>query len=191
MQIPTDKTSYRLEQQICSALKVEYLGSGRQILRDERRFKIDEFRVECAWQVTIRPSFDPIAHLAVLYQQERRRAAFAIDQDENASADGGQVCIAEFAADWQDPVLQALRGTEFLEIDDMRSLDGIGYDLAVDTSALNATIHFSNPHLKSLIELEQAFLKVAGEIVAGAASKEIEAYFHVWQRYCTSHKKRL
>ena len=62
--------------------------------------------------------------------------------------------------------------------------DGIGYVLKWSTHATDkAEIHFSNPHARWLIELEQTALRFARQVVSAAGMPRFEPHLETWRDY--------
>ena len=172
-----------LEDQIVSILKVDKLRAGRHIVRDERGWKASEFWVDGIWAAHILPSFHSPAMLAVVTEKQCVRGAFAVSTGSPHHIEAVSTIEAEFAPDWSDPVAEILRQFGLFRLDGTLSLDGIGYELQVDTLASKAWISFCNPTGHPLIDLEYAFLQVAYEMVALKGKQLEKEYLNIWQEY--------
>jgi hypothetical protein len=174
-----------LEDQIVSILKVDKLRAGRHIVRDERGWKAGEFWVDGIWAARIKPSFHSPAMLAVVTEKQCVRGAFAVSTGSPHHIETVSTIEAEFAPDWADPVAEILRQFNLFRLGGTLSLDGIGYELQVDTLAGKAVISFCNPTVRPLVDLEHAFLQVAYEIVALKGKQLEKDYLIIWQECLT------
>jgi hypothetical protein len=172
-----------LENQIASALGLDDLRSGRHTVRDQRGWKTREVLVLGIWVVHILPSFHPPATVAVVMEEHRTLGAFAVVVGVSKTWDTVSVADTQLAPDWVDPVADVLSKINLFDLEGGLSLDGISYELQIDTLASKAQIHFSNPITQSLVGLEQAIFRVASEVVTLAGGPLEKKYLVTWQEY--------
>lgn len=170
------------------AMGVQEFRPGRQILRDERHWRVGEIHVEHAWHAAILPSFHDQAVLAVARTNETAfrgatfpaffRAGIAI-----ISLDTYEVKQAIATNITGDPMPAAVSKCDLLEPDKGGFLDGIGYEIRLDTATRRVTIEFGNPRGTCFRAIEDALFRIATDIGSRSGNSTIHKYVMEWQQY--------
>ena len=170
-----------LEGQIAATLGLDDLRPGRHIVRDQQGSKTHEVSVLGIWAAHISPILFPPATVAVVMEEQRTFGAFAVVIGVSRTWDTVSVVDAQFAPEWVDPVADILGKVDLFELDGGLVLDGISYELHIDTLASRSQIHFATPNTQSLVGLEQAIFRVANEVVTLAGGPLEKRYIDTWQ----------
>lgn len=156
------------------------LHVGRHILRDARGWKTGEQNVRHLWLAEIRPTFDVLGCLAMVATDQHQLAVFAT---------GGEMAVGPLAlpADWDDPVVAALRSFDLWSAEGGIALDGVNYGFYLDSGDLQVAMSLNNPRAPQPLLLERALLRVAETLSAWDASGAVEAFHRTWASYAASH----
>lgn len=161
---------------------LDELSTGRQILRDARRWKIGELEVRKLWVAEIAPAFTAPGYVALLTTEQRRLAAFAVPGTPSVVIAGP----IEVAAAWADPVADALHHFDGWSAERGVSLDGVSYTLFFDTSDLRCAIGFSNPRALGPLALEQALFQVVEMLATKDTGGPVAQFLRDWTPYLSS-----
>ena len=83
----------------------------------------------------------------------------------------------------RDPLEDAVPGLNLLADNQHCWLDGIGYELHLDTSACHSELAFANPTVPGFRRLEDAFLHIASEIAQLSKEPSVVEYLKTWRSY--------
>lgn len=175
------ETETILEGQIASALGLDNLRSGRHVVHDQQGSTTREVSVLGIWAAHISPILFPPATVAVVMEKQRTLGAFAVAIGVSRTWDTVSVVDAQFAPEWADPVADVLDKVDLFDLNGGIGLDGISYELHIDTFASRSQIYFATPSTQSLVGLEQAVFQVASEVVTLAGGPLEKRYLDTWQ----------
>jgi hypothetical protein len=169
-----------LESQVAATLGLVELRPGRHTLSGE---KASGLSVVGLWVAHILPSFHPPATVAVVVEEQHTFGAFATIMPVSRTWDAVEVVDAQFADDWLDPVVDAVREVDLFDLGGCLSLDGISYELNMHTLASQSQVCFSNPVSRALIRLEQAIFQVASDVIDLGGGPPERQYLETWREY--------
>jgi hypothetical protein len=167
---------------------IEDFCRGRHTLRNEKRWRIGELDVSHAWHASIFPSFDDHAVVAVALAHDTAfrgetipgffRAGIAIVALDTSALK--QVVIADIE---DDPLPGVMDSLDLFAKNDSLSLDGIAYELNINTDLCCAKIRFSNPTVPCFRRIEDALFTVAKRIADVSGEATVAEYVAIWRSY--------
>jgi hypothetical protein len=83
----------------------------------------------------------------------------------------------------RDPIQDAVLSLDLLADNQHGWLDGIGYELHLDTATCHSQLAFGNPTVPGFRRLEDAFLQIASEIAQSSKESSVTEYLKTWQTY--------
>jgi len=92
----------------------------------------------------------------------------------------GQVTITNIEF---DPLPDAFSSLTLFAADKSAWLDGIGYELHVDSSTCHATLQFSNPSVSELRSIETSFCQIGDTIAKQSNDPTVADYLKMWKSY--------
>jgi hypothetical protein len=135
--------------------------------------------VKRLWPAVLLPSFHPKAYLSVLYS-DRGRFCLCCKGGIDGHFGGKPVRMH----DWEDPLAAALSLMDLFPTEGGLALDGIGYSLHIQTTAVTCGISFSNPRTDSLRRIERSLFSTANDYVRISQDSEMRDYLLEMGRYC-------
>ncbi len=176
------------EATLARKLGLTSLRIGLQTLRDERHWRVGALEVLSAWLAIIEPSFDDIAAIGVVRSNKTTcrgntfgpwlRAAMLV-----ACHNDYQVISCVSADIETDPIDSLLRSMNLLESDSFISLDGIGYEISIQSGTISSSFSFSNPKAQKLVDIERGLFSVAAAIADASDDPVICKYIQGWSTY--------
>ena len=173
---------------LAESMGVEAFRPGRQILRNEKRWRIGEITVVHAWHAFIQPSFHDWAVLAVVRTRDTEfrgqtftgffRSGIAV-VPQNAPT----VRSCAVADIQEDPLPDALSALDLMANTDNIVLDGIGYELHIQTAACRSTLRFFNPRIPWIRKIEDSLIQIGSHIARDSKDYTAVQFLETWRRY--------
>ncbi len=166
---------------IAAAIGIEDLHVGRHYLRDEQRWRTGAIWIDCLWILRVQPSFHDHGAVGVVSahgesfretQPPKWIKAFLLSGDE--------LVVQEIEA---DPLPEFAGSLPLLRKSNSMFLDGIGYELRVESLVLEGLLKFSNPEEPELIAVESCCWQLAETIAHKARNQKLIAFAKAWRGY--------
>ena len=173
------------EVQIAAALGIEELHVGRHYLRDEQRFRVGRIWLDTLWLLRVEPSFDSHGLIGVITSHgEEFRGSQSTGWMKAVLSSNDAFVVQDIEA---DPLPDLVAGLPLLRKSHSMFLDGIGYQLRVETMALEGFLKFFNPKESELVAVELSCWQLADTVARESRNETLIAFTKAWRRYLAFH----
>lgn len=127
------------------------------------------------------PSFDHHGLLGVAsVRGEEYRGKTSSGWIKAFLASDNSIAVLEIDNDPLTPVVSRL---PLLHKSQSIFLDGVGYQLRIETNQINSNLSFGNPTLPELVALERTAWELAETIARRSRNKPLASFVNTWRRY--------
>jgi hypothetical protein len=166
---------------IAASLGIEDFRVGRHYLRGEERVRIGAVWLDTFWVLRVLPSFDDHGLLGVVTAHgEEFRGKTSPAWIKGFIASGASFAVQTLEADPLPPLLAHL---PLLQRSNAGFLDGVGYQLRMESVELSGTLDFGNPTLPELIAIEKSCLELADRIALASGHSSLANFTTTWREY--------
>ena len=166
---------------IAVSLGIENLRVGRHYLRDEDRARVGALWLDTFWILRVLPSFDHHGLVGVAAAHgEKFRGKTSSGWMKGFLASNGSIAFQELET---DPLPHVVARLPLLQKSKSMFLDGVGYQLRIESLQIKSTLDFANPTLPELVAVETTCWELADKIARESGEKSLTAFTKTWQRY--------
>lgn len=166
---------------IAAAIGIEDLHVGRHYLRDEQRWRIGAIWIDSLWILRVQPSFHHHGAVGVVSAHgESFRGNQPTGWIKAFLSSGNELVAQEIEA---DPLPEFAGSLPILRKSNSMFLDGVGYELRVESMVLEGLLKFSNPEEPELLAVESCCWQLAETIACKARNHKLIAFAKAWRGY--------
>jgi hypothetical protein len=166
---------------LAATLGLGDLRVGRHYLRDESRSRVGCIWLDTLWLLHVRPSFDHHGLVGVVTSHgEDFRGGTSPGWTKAILASNDSFIVQEVESDPLPPLLAQL---PLLRTSNSAFLDGVGYELRIQTTQLTGKLSFRNPTLPELVAVERQCWELADTVARASGDKSLAAFTATWRRY--------
>ena len=166
---------------VALAVGLDDLRVGRHYLRDESRARVGCIWLDTLWLLHVRPSFDHHGLVGVVKSHgEELRGVTSAGWVKAILASNDSFIVREVES---DPLPELLARLPLLQQSQSGFLDGVGYEMRVETTQIKTKMSFGNPTLPELVAVERSCWEMAETIARKSRDEILIAFTKTWRRY--------
>jgi hypothetical protein len=166
---------------VAKSFGLDDLRVGRHYLRDKQQARIGAIWIDTFWMLHILPSFDHHGLLGVAVAHgEDFRGNKSSGWTKGFLASDESTAVQELET---DPLPDLLARLPLLQKSTSMFLDGVGYQLRIESIQIKGTLNFGNPTLPELVAVEKSCWELAAMLARQSRNKSLAAFTQTWRRY--------
>lgn len=166
---------------IAVALGLDHLRVGRHYLRDDSHARVGCIWLDTLWLLQIRPSFDHHGLVGVATSHgEEFRGVTSRGWIKAILASNDSIIVHEIDS---DPLPELLARLPLLQQSQSGFLDGVGYEMQIETTQIKTRLSFGNPTLPELVAVERSCWEMADAMARASREDTLVAFTKTWRRY--------
>jgi len=169
------------ESHVADMLGLADLRIGRHTCRDDSGARVGEMWLPCFWTIRAMPTFHEHVFITVVEMQGRETPRFSTKGWRKAVIFAGGECAA--LTNVPKNVEPCFGNLQLLVASDRITLDGIGYELSVNSTEFRGRFSFSNPCKSDLVSLANECRNLGDSLAKQSGNPTLLRHMAEWKTY--------